>query len=255
MRRAKPSASAMPKSAGSGSRATRPPVNSSMSSCTFTFMRGPVHHPVERIDERALGPPRMHAGRFAAAAPVGPYTAHEQVQVARDMRVVVVVGQPAAQVAMQCDRIEQRLQVIRVIGHRDVERARAIGVRRRAEMVRLPVDDPEAAVVFDDHVDETLDETGEHARLQCNVRVAVRDQQPAQRHQVERGRREQETHFVEPLRGSRSASRMPGTAGMHDIVDQLHHHRRQARGQLGHGLDRPVVQRAERGPRPRLGAR
>jgi hypothetical protein len=108
--------------------------------------------------------------------------------------------------------------------------------------------------VFDDHVDETLDEARERTGLQRDVRIAVRDQQPAQGAKLERRRRKQEAHFVEPPR--RIEIREPHARHefrVHDVVDEPHHHRRQPHREVGLGLDRPVVQRAERGLAPRIG--
>ena len=106
---------------------------------------------LQRLDQRRRRAPREHAARHAVDdRRVRPgHPAQEQVEHAGEVALGVVAGQPPAQVAVQRDRVEQRLQrVVRAL-HLRRERRRAGSARRSAprrarEPVRLVVDDREA---------------------------------------------------------------------------------------------------------------
>jgi len=64
-----------------------------------------------------------------------------------------------------------------LVRHRVFERWRVVVGGRVAQMVRLPVDDPEAAAVFDDHVDESFHEAAQTPRLECDIGEIVLGEQ------------------------------------------------------------------------------
>ena len=62
------------------------------------------------------------------------------------------------QVAIEGDRVQQVLQVIALVAHRDGQRPLRVARWAVAEVVRLPVKDEKAAFVLEDQVDEALEE-------------------------------------------------------------------------------------------------
>ena len=133
-----------------------------------------------------------HAGGPAVELPARTHAAHEEVEHAAEVRLVVVARQAAAEVTVQGDGVEQVLQVIAMGLHRRLQARGGVVDRLIAEVVGLPVQDPEAAVVLEHQVDEALEvavEVGEgqprHAiTLPRQPGVELRRRQP-RRGQVE----------------------------------------------------------------------
>ena len=143
--------------------------------------RAPVEHVAQRLDERGRRLPGEHAARHAVDdRRVRPgHPAHEQVQHAREVALGGVARQPPAQVAVQRDGVEQRLEAVVRVGHLGAERGRAVVpggqvLARQREPVGLVVDDGEAlAGEPQDEVDAAR-EVAAHARAQARVEQALR---------------------------------------------------------------------------------
>ena len=103
----------------------------------------PIEHVAQRFDKRTRRPPREHA-RIRLAG----HASNEQVEHAGQMAVRRVPGQPPAQIPVQRDRVQQRLQPVVRATHLLCQHVRSV-VRKRewlarwAEPVRLVVDDGE----------------------------------------------------------------------------------------------------------------
>ena len=140
-----------------------------------------VEHVAQRLDERGRRLPREHAARHAVDdRRVRPrHPAHEQVQHAGQVALGRVARQPPAQVAVQRDGVEQRLEPVVRVRHLGAERGRAVVpggqvLARQREPVRLVVDDREAVAAEPQDEVDAAREVAAHVRAQPRVEQALR---------------------------------------------------------------------------------
>ena len=150
---------------GEVAHAASPRSRTSLSASTSAARRLPGEHAARRaVDHRRVRPR---------------HPAHEQVQDAGEVALRGVARHPPAQVAMQRDEVEQRLQPVVGVGHLGGERGRAVMpggqlLAGRREPVRLVVDDREALAVEPHHEVDAAREVAAHARAQPRVEQALR---------------------------------------------------------------------------------
>ena len=201
-RRSTPASLNSRSSAGRGDRAARrrtgrlatltPPPRSStsLSASTSARRRPPGEHAAgHAVDHRRVGPG---------------HPAQEQVEHAGEVALGVVAGQPPAQVAVQRDRVEQRLQrVVRAL-HLGGERRRAVvpGGQRlagRREPVGLVVDDGVARRrTRDDEVDAAGQVAAHAAGAAPGRRAGPRSRRAGRRAELRRAARRAIASSVEP---------------------------------------------------------
>ena len=146
------------------------------------------------------------------------------------MAIVVVVGDPAAQVAVQRDAVDQVLEVITVFGHRRGNLLLAIVGSGKTEMVRFPVKDVEAICVAEHQVDEALQVAVEGREAESRQRVAVRRQPVVESRRRQAGG-QVETQLDETLPAPHC--RQDDAAGQRcrqDVVEQSAQHARRTAG-------------------------
>ena len=143
-------------------------------------MRDSVQQVGQRGDQRDRRLPREDPARAAVdARRLRPaHAAEVEVEHAAEVLGRVVVGQPPAQVAVEDDGVEQRLERVVGVAHRLVEDGGAVlpGGRRGgpvAEPVGLVVDRQEAGAAVDRDPDHHVDRAGEVAEQALAGEVGV----------------------------------------------------------------------------------
>ena len=124
------------------------------------------------------------------------------------MAVVIVVRQSHLQQPVQCQQVEQILQLVAVGQHRGLHGLAAIGLIRSAQPVRLVVQHMETPLMLEHQVDEALQHAVELPRQQRGARSAterVLAHPGIQRRQVDVLHRQHEAHLhlILPQAGQR----------------------------------------------------
>ncbi|MPN28392.1 hypothetical protein SDC9_175833 [bioreactor metagenome] len=132
--------------------------------------------------------------------PVRPYPTNEEIEHTTKVALIVVAGQATSEMAVQCDAVEQMLQMIAMCLHGGLERRRTIIGRLLTQVVGLPVQHPVTPPVLKHQIDIALQIACQIAKTQSGHRVAMRCQPGVEAGRIQVQHRQVKTQLNNTLR-------------------------------------------------------